>query len=129
MCVFVSRPMNFVTFLRKNRDPAKRVVDFHQERDTFRNTIMEIVEDVDEKSYHDNGKPWKSSKILRVNPNFFISLSVFIIFSILSFFTFFIFLFLFLSWFFHGSFTFFHGSFILLSSSFMVLSSSFTVLS
>ena len=37
MCVFVSRPMNIVTFLRKNRETAKRVVEFPRERDTFRN--------------------------------------------------------------------------------------------
>ena len=56
MCVFISRPMNIVTFLRKNGDPAKRVVDFPLERDTFRNKIMEIVKDFDEKSYNNNGK-------------------------------------------------------------------------
>ena len=33
---------------------------------------MDIVEDLDEKSYNNNGKPWKSSRILRVNPHFFI---------------------------------------------------------
>ena len=49
MCVFVSRPMKIVTFLRKNDYPPKRVVDFPLERDTFRNKIMEIVEDVDDK--------------------------------------------------------------------------------
>ena len=80
MCVFVSRPVKIATFLRKNRDLPKRVVDFLRERDTFRNTIMEIVEDFDEKSYNNNGKPWKSSRILRVKPNFFIFLSFFIIF-------------------------------------------------
>ena len=48
---------------------------------------MEIVEDFDEKSYNNHGKPWKSSKILRVNPNVFILLSFFIIF--LHFFVFF----------------------------------------
>ena len=37
MCVFVSRPMKIVTFLRKNAETAKRVVDFPLERDTFRN--------------------------------------------------------------------------------------------
>ena len=42
--------MNIVTFLRKNGDLPKRVVDFHLERDTFRNTIMEIVEDFDEEN-------------------------------------------------------------------------------
>ena len=73
MCVFVSHPMKIVTFLLKKRDPAKRVVDFPRERDTFRNKIMEIVEDFDEKSYNNNGKPWKSSRILRVNPFFHFS--------------------------------------------------------
>ena len=60
-CVFfVSRPMKIVTFLRKNDYSPKRVVDFPRERDTFRNKIMEIVEDFDEKSYNNNGKPRKS---------------------------------------------------------------------
>ena len=67
MCVCVSRPMKIVTFLRKNDYPPKRVVDFPLERDTFRNKIMEIVEDFYKKSYNNNGKPWKSSRILRVN--------------------------------------------------------------
>ena len=49
MCVFVSRPMKIATFLRKNDYSPKRVVDFPLERDTFRNKIMEIVEDFDEK--------------------------------------------------------------------------------
>ena len=49
MCVFVSRPMKIATFLRKNDYPPKRVVHFLRERDTFRNKIMEIVEDFDEK--------------------------------------------------------------------------------
>ena len=48
-CIFVSRPMKIVTFLRKNDYTPKRVVDFPWERDTFRNKIMEIVEDFDEK--------------------------------------------------------------------------------
>ena len=64
MFVFVSRPMKNVTFLRKNGETPKRVVHFAMERNTFRNKIMEIVEDVDEdvdeKSYNNNGKPWKS---------------------------------------------------------------------
>ena len=38
-----------VTFLGENGDHPKRVVDFPRERDTFRNKIMEIVEDFDEK--------------------------------------------------------------------------------
>ena len=41
--------------------------------------IRELVEDFDE-NYNNNGKPWKSSRILCVNPNFFI-FSFFIIFS------------------------------------------------
>ena len=57
MCVFVSRPMKIVTFLRKNDYPAKRVVDFPRERDTFRNTIMEIVKDFDEKNTTTTVKP------------------------------------------------------------------------
>ena len=32
MCIFVSRPMNIVTFLLKNGETAKRVVDFPVER-------------------------------------------------------------------------------------------------
>ena len=73
MCVCVSRRMKIVPFLRKNGDHPKRVVDFHRERDTFRNKIMEIVKDFDEKSYNNNGKPWKSSMVLRVKPNFHFS--------------------------------------------------------
>ena len=57
MCVFVSRPMKIVTFPWKNGDSPKRVVEFPRERNTFRNEIMEIVEDFDEKSYNNNGKP------------------------------------------------------------------------
>ena len=49
MCVFVSRPIKIATFLRKNDYSPKRVVDFPRERDTFRNKIMEIVKDFDEK--------------------------------------------------------------------------------
>ena len=90
MCVLISRPMKIVTFLLKNDYPPKRVVDFPRERDTFRNRIMEIVEDFDEKSYNNNGKLWKSSRILRVNPIF----SFFFLFS--SFFSFFFFSFFFM---------------------------------
>ena len=88
--------MKIVPFLRKNSDAAKRVVDFPLERDTFRNEIVGIVEDFDEKSYNNNSKPLKLSKILRVKPHFFIFL-LFIIFLhflvfffICSFFTFFV---------------------------------------
>ena len=92
MCVFVSRRMKIVTCLRKNDYSPKRVVDFPRERDTFRNKIMEIVEDFDDKSYNNNGKPWKSSRILRVNPFFHFSFffhhfsSFFRLFFIFSFF-------------------------------------------
>ena len=100
MCVFVSRPMKIVTILRKNDYSPKRVVDIPLERDTFRNKIMEIVEDFDEKSYNNNGKPWKSSRILRVSPFFsfffffssFFSFFFFHFFMFFSFFHFFIFL-------------------------------------
>ena len=67
---------------------AKRVFDFPLERDTFRNKIMEIVEDLTKKSYNNNGKPWKSSRILRVNPFFHFS---FFFHHFLHFFHFFIF--------------------------------------
>ena len=85
MCVFVSRQMKIATFLLENGDSVKRVDDFPRERDTFRNKIMEIVEHFDEKRYNNNGKPWKSSRILRVNPNFFIFLELFIFFLYFSF--------------------------------------------
>ena len=103
MCVFVSRPMKIVTFLRKNDYSPKRVVDFPVERDTFQNKIIEIVEDFDEKSYNNNGKSWKSSRIFRVNPffhfsfsfhhfyPFFLFLFIFSFFSFFHFFSFFIF--------------------------------------
>ena len=87
MCIFVSRPMKIVTFLRNNGYLPKRVVDFPRERDTFRNKIMEIIEDFDEKSYNNNGKPWKSLTILRVYPKFF-SFLFFIIFLHFRFFNF-----------------------------------------
>ena len=64
--------MKIVTFLLKNGETPKRVVDFPLEKDTFRNKIMGIVKDFDEKSYNNNGKPWKSSRIFRVKPNFII---------------------------------------------------------
>ena len=84
ICVFLSRPMKIVTFLKKNGETPKRVVDFRLERDKLRNTIMEIVEDFDEKSYNNNGKPWKSSGILSVKPKFFI-FSMFVMFFVFSF--------------------------------------------
>ena len=118
MCVFVSRPMKIATCLRKNDHTPKRVVDFPLERDRFRNKIMEIVEDFDEKSYNNNGKPWKSSRILRVNPifSFFLSFShiffhflsfSFIFFHFLSF-SFIFFYFLLFLHFLSFSFIFFH---------------------
>ena len=60
MCVFVSRPMKIVTFLRKSGETPKWVVDFLMEK-SYSEKIMEIVEDFDEKSYNNNGKLWKSS--------------------------------------------------------------------
>ena len=105
MCIFVSRPMKIVTFLRKNDYPPKRVVDFPLERNTFRIKIMEIVEDFDEKSYNNNGKPWKSSRILLVNPffhfSFFFSSFFSIFFRCFFFFHFFIFSFFSFFSFFH----------------------------
>ena len=104
--MFVSSPMKIVTFLRKSDYLPKLVVDFPLERDTFRNKIMEIVQDFDEKSYNNNGKPWKSSRISRVNPifSFFVLFSsIFSIFSFFFIFIFFIFFIfsIFFSFFFH----------------------------
>ena len=94
--------------LEKTITPPKRVVDFPRERDTFRNKIMEIVEDFDETSYNNNGKPWKSSRILRVNPIF----SCFFLFHHFSLFFPFFFHFSFFSFFsFFHSFIFFHFPF------------------
>ena len=128
MCVFVSRPMNIATYLRKNGDHPKRAVDFLLERDAFRNKIMEIVEDFDEKSYNNNGKPWKSSRILRVKPHVFI-FSLFIIFlhfSFSHFFFFFIFRFFFLFFhFFHFLIFFIYSMFVIFFISFIFLISSF----
>ena len=118
MCIFVSRPMKIVTFLRKNDYTPKRVFHFPHERDTFRNKIMEIVEDFDEQSYNNNGKPWKSSRILRVNSIFCFFLSFFHLFH---FFIFQFFFFLFFSFIFYQflsfSFILFHSP----SCSFMFL--------
>ena len=112
MCVFVSR-------LRKNGDLPKRIVDFLREKDTFRNKIMEIVEDFDEKSYNNNSKHWKSARICRVKPNFFIfhhcsSFFFILLFLIFSFFRFlfhcfrvFLFFVFFLNYVFFHFFTFF----------------------
>ena len=104
--------MKIVTFHRKNGNSPKRVVDFPLERDTFRNKIMEIVHDFDEKSYNNNGKPWKSSRILRVNFFIFLSFFLFFHFFIYFIFTFFhCFIFSFSDMFFHVlscSFMFFH---------------------
>ena len=92
--------MKMNTFLRKNGDLPKRVVDFPRERDTLRNKIMEIVEDFTEQSYNHNGKPWKSSRILRVKPKTF---EIFGDFAIFEFFIVLHFLMLFLLLFLHFS--------------------------
>ena len=75
---------------------------------------MEIVKDFDEKSYSNNGKPGKSSRILRVNPNFFIFIifkkkfRFFFIFSHFSFFLFFIFSFFLIDFIFFEKISFLH---------------------
>ena len=85
MCVFVSRPMEIVTFLRKTLTPQNGLLIFlgketHSETKSWKSSRI-----FNEKSYNNIGKPWKSSRILRVKPNFFI-FSLFIIFSFSSFF-------------------------------------------
>ena len=62
MFVFVSRPMNIVTFLRKTITPQNGLLIFLG-KETHSETHMEIVDNFDEKSYNNNGKPWKSSRI------------------------------------------------------------------
>ena len=107
-------------FFGKTVTLPKRVVDFPWERDTFRNKTMEIVVDFDEKKKrnNNNGKPWKSCRILRLNTIFsFLFLFFHLFSSIFTFFFFFIF-FHFLS----CSFMFFHVLFFL-SLSFICSSS------
>ena len=107
----------------KNGYTPKRFVDFPWERDTFRNKIMDIVEDFDE-SYNNNGKPWKSSRILRVNPNVFIFFlfssfcSMFFTFFHLFHFSFFFFIFPFFSFFIFLHFSFIFIDFLTFSSIF-----------
>ena len=128
--------MKIVTFLRKNGEPAKQIVDFPLERETVRNKIMEIVEDFDAESFNNNnnGKPWKSSRILSVNPYVFHFSFFFIIFLHFSFF-FHVFIFSFFSFFHVFFFSIFHFSsfsfifFHFLSCSFMFFHCSFIVLS
>ena len=86
MCVFVSRPVNIVTFPRENGDHPKLVVDFLLVKDTFRKKKKETVKDFIETSYNNNGKPRKSSMILH-----FLFSSFFFIFPIFSLFCFFFF--------------------------------------
>ena len=102
MCVFVSRPINIGTFLWKNGDHPKRVVDFLLERDTFQSKIMEIVEDLasEVKFFH-----------FRCSSFSFIFHFLFFHFSICSFFIFSFFHFSFFLLFFHFSIVpFFHFS-------------------
>ena len=94
MCVFVSRPMKIVTFLRKNRETAKRVVGLLRERDTFRNKIMEIVKDFDEKSYNNHDNPGNRRGFLRLKPKNLGSLLGFRTFMFSGFFLHFIFFFI-----------------------------------
>ena len=72
MCVSVPRPMKIVTFPRNNGDLPNWLLIFFRIETHSEQKSMEIVKDFVEKSFNDNSKPWKSSRILRVNPNFFI---------------------------------------------------------
>ena len=122
--------MKIATFHLNNGETPKRVVDVPRERDTFRNKIMEIVEDFDEKCYNNNGKSWKSSRILRVNLffhfSFFFHFFIYFFFSFFHFFIFFIFSFF--HFFFHF-FIFFHFHFLSFSFIFFhFLSFSFSLL-
>ena len=140
MCFCFTSNENCHFSSEKNGETAKRVVDFPLERDTFRNKIMEFVEDFDEKSYNNNGKAWKSSRIFVCESKFldfsfffhhfssffhfsffffqFFPFFHFLIFShfLIFFFVFFIFSFFSFFSFFH--FSFFHFSFFQLFSFF-----------
>ena len=130
MCVFVSRPMKIATFLRKNVTPQNGLLIFLR-KETHSEKIMEIVKDFDEKSYNNNGKPWKSSRILRLIPFFsffFPFFNIFPYFFVFHFFTFscffhfsmffFFFIFCIFSFFYISFFSFFHFFFIFHFSSF-----------
>ena len=87
--------MKIATFPRKNGDLPKRVVDFPRERDTFRNKIMEIVEDFDEKSYNNNGKTLEIVEDFACEAKFLHFFIVHVFFFLFLFFLFFFFFFLF----------------------------------
>ena len=92
MCVFVSRPMEIVTFFGKTVTPQNGLLIFLG------------------KETHSETKSWKSSKIFRPNQNVFIFLPCFIIFS--PFFSIFYFFFIFQFFIFIFSFSiFFHFPF------------------
>ena len=96
--------MKIVTFPKKNGETPKLVVDFLRER-TLRKKTWKIVEDfIGKKSYNNNGKPWKSSRILRVKPKTFRIYGDFAFFNLLHF-SFFhlLFSFFFIFFFFHFS--------------------------
>ena len=79
--------MKIVTFLLKNGETAKRVVDFPRERDTFRNKNLEIVEDFACESIF--------SFFFLFSSFFYILFSFFFIFCIFSFFFIFLLFFVF----------------------------------
>ena len=68
--------MKIVSFLRKNGKHPKRVVDFLR-KETHSSWKSSRIST--KKSYNNNGKPWKSSRIFRMKTNLFI-FSLFIIF-------------------------------------------------
>ena len=95
MCL-LDKSHNIDTFLHKNGETSKFVVDILLDRNTFlKNT--ESVDVFVEQFHNNNDKPMKTSRILRVKPNIFENIRRFFIFLGLSFFTFF---FMFLSFFF-----------------------------
>ena len=76
MCVFVSRPMKLSLFIGKTLTPKNGLLIFlwketHSETKSWNSSRISTT------SYNNNGNPWKSSRILRVNPNLFIFLSLF----------------------------------------------------
>ena len=65
-------------FFGKTVTPQNGLLIFLGKETHSETKIIEIVEDLNKKSHNNNDKPWKSSRILRLNPNFFIFVSFFI---------------------------------------------------
>ena len=68
MCVCVPRPMKIVTFPQKTVRPPNWLLIFCWKRKHSDKNHGNRLGFSSAKSYKNNGKPWKSSRILRVKP-------------------------------------------------------------